>query len=120
MSTPMLPGRGRGYLWAASAMVEGRLELPEATGVSGASGGPEEAAVSPGHKHTAERGSEEGLGLGPGLGLSLGVGLGLGQSLDLGLGPSKGPGLGSGPGQSSYPSWWPRCRFGGPVHCSPS
>lgn len=46
-------------------MVVGRLELPGVTGASGGSGGPEEATVSPGHKHTAER---EALGLGLGLG----------------------------------------------------
>lgn len=50
------------------------MELPEATGVSGTSEGPEEAVVSPGHKHTADIGSEKG----PGLGLSLDPGQGQG------------------------------------------
>lgn len=54
VSTSTLLESGLDYLGAASEFVEGRPELPEATGVSGAGAGPEGAAVSPGHKHTAQ------------------------------------------------------------------
>lgn len=47
--------KGRGYLGAGSAVAVDRLELPGVTGASEASGGPEVAAVSPGHKHRGKR-----------------------------------------------------------------